>query len=210
MQTKYHVEITQNALRDRFSTEALQIIIKANIQQDRIRYQFGHDYIHFDSSAFEEGFRYIKDQENIIIKGVTSGDCLSAWQALGRLTHSWQDFYSHSNYVSLLLANSGVITPEVIQHDRIDILNHLDLSSGKIYGLIEFISSLSGIGRLVTPLMPEDSHAKMNLDSPASGPLFEYAYWAAFKHTRTSIETILLQLIENHTSQDKINDFIIN
>ena len=209
MKTKYHIEITQNALRDWFSPEALQLIIKANIHQDRIKNQFGHDYIHFDTSAFEEGFQYIQDQERLIIKGVKLEDYLSSWEALGRLTHSWQDFYSHSNYVKLFMANSGITSPEAIQHDRLDILNHPDLRSGKNYGVIEYLALLPGIGKLVTPLMPDDSHARMNLDSPASSPLFGYVYWAAFKRTQNAIETILLKLIENHINQDKISNFMI-
>ncbi len=209
MKTKYHIEITQNALKDRFSPEALEIIIKANTQQDKIKYQFGHDYIHFDTSAFGEGFRYIGDQECLLTEGVIKGDYTQAWQALGRLTHSWQDFYSHSNYVTLLLAISKDVTPEAIEHDRLDIINHPDLKSGKNYGVIEFIALLPGIGKLVTPLMPEDSHAKMNIDSPAAGPLFNYVYWAAFKRTQATIETILLHLIENHAKLDKINEFMI-
>jgi len=43
---------------------------------------------------------------------------------------------------------------------------------------------------LVIPRLPRDSHAWMNLDSEACGPLFEYAFYAAIKRTRFELETV--------------------
>ncbi len=55
MKSKYHIEMTRDALKGAFSEKALQTISRANIWQDRPRNQFGRDYIHFDGSAFEVG-----------------------------------------------------------------------------------------------------------------------------------------------------------
>ncbi len=44
------------------------------------------------------------------------------------------------------------------------------------------------MGRIVIPLLPRDSHAWMNLDSPARGPGFAYAFAAAVKRTRYEYE----------------------
>jgi ABC-type bacteriocin/lantibiotic exporter with double-glycine peptidase domain len=207
MKTKYHIEITHNALQQHFSAEALNTIIKANIAQDRIKFQFGHDYIHFDSNAFAAGFEYIALQEKIIFDCVNSRDYKVARKAFGRLTHSWQDFYSHSNYVKLWLAKEERRSPEEIRFNDNEILTSLDLKSGKNYGVIEFVALLPCISKLVTPLMPEDSHAKMNLDSPTSGPHFAYAYWAAFKRTLDIYNRTYLQLSENDINSDQISAF---
>lgn len=207
MKTKYHIEITHKALHQNFSSEALNTIIKANISQDRIRYQFGHDYIHFDSSAFSEGFDYIALQKKQILDSINLREYTLARQALGRITHSWQDFYSHSNYVRLWLTKAAPNSPENIEFNDREILSASNLKSGKNYGLVEFFALIPGISKLVTPLMPEDSHAKMNLDSPASGPHFFYAYWAAYKRTRHIYEQIILQLNVNDVATDKIDAF---
>ncbi len=100
-----------------FSEEALAVIVNANIRQDRIKYQFGHDYIHFDGSAFKEGFEYIANLEKNILVNVRSNKIISARISLGRVLHSWQDFYSHSNYIQLWLENNDRKSPENIDWD---------------------------------------------------------------------------------------------
>lgn len=207
MKTKYHIEITRNALQPYFSPEALGGIIKTNVLQDRIKYQFGHDYIHFDGNAFAKGFAYIASQERIIFDQIKSRDYLTARKALGRITHSWQDFYSHSNYVKLWLTKAAGGTPEEINFNDKEIITSANLKSGKNYGLCEFFALIPGISKLITPLMPDDSHAKMNLDSPASGLHFTYAYWAAYKRTCHVHEQIIIQLNKNDITIDQINAF---
>ena len=53
MLTTFHVEITQLALNDKFSSRALEAIIAANLYQDRVRGQIGHDEYHFDNNAID-------------------------------------------------------------------------------------------------------------------------------------------------------------
>ena len=104
MQKIYHLEICKRALVDQFSSRSLDVIIKANIGQDKIRYQFKHPHFHFDSNAFEASFNYIEEQRQIILEINNSFNKLQAsWQAFGRLTHAVQDFYAHSNYIQLWL-----------------------------------------------------------------------------------------------------------
>jgi hypothetical protein len=194
MKTKYHIEITQKALSTEFSNAALQDVIKGNIQQDRIKNQFGHDYIHFDGSAFEAGFNYIKQQEQAIFDHMSIENYSTARFALGRITHSWQDFYSHSNYISLWLENSGNLTPEEITINEPEIMNHPMLKSGENYGVIEFIALLPPFSKWLKPHMPADSHARMNLDSPKSGDLFSYAYHAAYKQTMAVFQQLMVQI----------------
>ena len=207
MKTKFHIEITKQALGEYFSTSALQTIIKANIYQDRIKYQFGHDHFHFEGSAFNEAFAYIALQEKTIVETVEKDDYKAARKALGRLTHTWQDFYSHSNYVHLWRKKEDQALPEEIHHDDADILHHPDLMSGKNYGIMEYFALIPLISKLITPFMPPDSHAQMNLDGPESGPAFDFAYWAALKRTKAIIINLKFQLMKKDITQQKISAF---
>ncbi len=208
MKTKYHIEITQEVLKKHFSQDAIEKIIKENIKQDRINFQFGHDFIHFDGSAFTEGFEYISKQMSICYTSIMDGSIESAWTSLGRILHSWQDFYSHSNYVDLWMKKNGYLEPSRIDPDDQDIINSPALRSGKNYGMIEFLAMIPFISRVIKPLMPADSHAIMNLDSPESGPAFKYTYWAAKLRTEEVIEGILANLYHQDLSREKLNAFL--
>ncbi len=207
MKSKYHIEITQKALSNFFSQDALKTILKANIKQDRISYQYKHDYIHFDSNAFESGFRYIADQNEFLITSIDSKDYITARRALGRICHSWQDFYSHSNYVKLWLDINGETLPSEITHNDDNVMNHPDLHSGINYGVTDLLALLPVVGKFIKPLMPMDSHAKMNLDSPQSGSHFVYAYHAAFIRTKAFYEGLIVELRNIKISDEKITGF---
>ena len=208
MKTRYHIEITQQALSGYFSTHALNDVIKANIQQDKIIYMLGHDHFHVDGNAFNESFEYIAKQEEMVLDGIEGFNVSSARSALGRMLHTWQDFYSHSNYVQLWLAKVGNTSPQDIVYDDEVILHHPDLVSGKNYGLMELFALIPIISHLIIPLMPQDSHAQMNLDGPNAGPLFQFAYWAAFKRTVSIFNGIMLQLNAKDISQKQISQFL--
>jgi len=207
MKSKYHAEITRKALSEYFSQDALKTIIIANICQDRIRNQLGRDYIHFDSNAFESGFGYINDQHKIIVSSIDSKEYIPARKSFGRICHSWQDFYSHSNYVKLWLNIAGQSSPSDIDFNDDRIMKHPKLHSGMNYGLTDFLAILPGLGKIMKPLMPEDSHAKMNLDSPKSGSEFYYAYFAALKRTKDCFRKLILELRTNDINEEKIAGF---
>jgi len=207
MKTKYHVQITQRALGNQFSERALNTIIKANNWQDRIVNQFSHDEIHFDGSAFDAGFDYIAGQEQILMEHLQKEEYQQSWQAFGRIAHSWQDFFSHSNYVRLWLNIHGNCPPEEITIDDADILTHPKLASGKNYGVIEMIAMLPGISLLVKPLMPPDSHTHMNLDSPSAGLEFNYTYWAALKATSAVYENVMVRIHSELKSENMAKKF---
>lgn len=207
MHTKYHKIITRSCFEDWFTEIALQAIIKANITQDKPRYQFGHDYIHFDGSAFEAGFKYIDNQFHSLYESIKKTRYQQAWDALGHISHSWQDFYSHSNYVLLWINKYNTADPQNISPNDEFIMNHKNLTSGKNYGLIEFVALLPVIKRLILPLMPEDSHAKMNLDGPHADPLFSFALIAAKKRTSMIRNSIQSKLVDDKIDAFKINSF---
>ncbi len=207
MKKKYHIDITKTSLSEHFSEYALKEIVKGNLEQDRLINQFGHDYIHFDGSAFKSGFRYLRRQKQDVIDEIRKNNFSSARYALGRVTHSWQDFYSHSNYVRLWIDKMGNLPPEEITIEDLDIIDHTNLKSGKNYGLIEFLTLLPVISKWIKPHMPADSHAKLNLDGPESGDLFIYAYTAALKQTVKVFNNLMAKIKRLGISQEKISSF---
>jgi hypothetical protein len=182
----YHIEICQRALSQNLSAKAMEVIIAANIGQDRIRYQFMHPHFHFDANAFESGCAYMTRQREIIRTTLQARKSpKTAWQAFGRLTHAAQDFYAHSNYVQLWLDSyptENLSSPPQIDALDTNILEHPKLHSGKIY-FWDWIAFIPGLYRLGLRMTPEDSHTHMNLDHPDRGPLFPYAIAAAIQRT---------------------------
>jgi hypothetical protein len=191
MLPRYHAEITRQALRNLFSAASLEKIVRANVYQDRLAAQIGHDEFHFDNNAFEKSYAYIEEQRELTITSLRSEDASSAWAAFGRLTHTAQDFYAHSNYIELWTsrqADGARPTPSEVDPVDPNLVNHPALRSGRIYFPLEPLSFVGILKPLVMPLLPRDSHAWMNLDSPEQGPNFEYAFHAAVKRTRLEFE----------------------
>jgi hypothetical protein len=182
-----HADILRFALEELFTAQAFNSIAASNVQLDALWNQLGHDELHFDNNAFDRSYSYIARQRALIRPALEHDQVRSAWQAFGRLTHTAQDFYSHSNYVSLWLGGQeNGKAPPPTEIDPLDrrVMESPLLRSGKPYlpfGALSFVPGLSG---LIQRLLPPDSHAHMNLDSAISGPMFEYAFHAAIKRTR--------------------------
>ncbi|MBN1451475.1 MAG: hypothetical protein JW963_10710 [Anaerolineales bacterium] len=191
MLTQYHATITRKALSERFSSRALEAIVAANLGQDNLRGQIGHDEYHFDNNAFEKSYAFIEAQRALTVSSLQDGDVPVAWAAFGRLTHTAQDFYAHSNYVDLWLARfTDKTPPSPLEIDPLmdELVNSPELHSGKLYYPLEALSFVPFLKRFVMPLLPRDSHAWMNLDSPERGKRFEYAIEAALKRTRHELD----------------------
>ena len=193
MLTQYHIEIMLNSLGNRFSPRALSAVISANIYQDRIAGQLGHDEFHFDNNAFEKSYAYIEAQRALIVAALNKNDARSAWAAFGRMTHTLQDFYAHSNYITLWLDRFAggplLASPEVDPLDP-SLLHSPDLCSGRTYYPFEFLYFNRYTRKLSLRILPHDSHAWMNLDSPEQGFKFDYAMQAAIKRTVIEYEKI--------------------
>ena len=186
MLPRVHAEITRRALGALFSTHALGSIVAANLQLDAPWNQLGHDELHFDNNAFDRSDTYIAEQRALIRPALESRQPRRAWQAFGRLTHTAQDYYSHSNYVALWLAGQGDgKAPAPIEIDPLDagIMESPALHSGRPHMPFGVLSFVPGVGKWAERRLPPDSHARMNLDSAARGPGFEYAFHAAVKRT---------------------------
>ena len=193
MLTQYHIEMTREAIGSHFSKRALEKMIAANINQDRLFGQFGHDEFHFDNNAINKGNRYINEQRGLVIASMLM-PVQPEWSAFGRLLHAAQDFYAHSNYVTLWL-DSQIASPSTLEIDSLkkDILQSPNLRSGKVYLPMDVIYFIKFLRPFALKLLPKDSHGWMNLDSPEQGFKFDYAIAAAVK--RTKYEFDLLQKI---------------
>jgi hypothetical protein len=191
MLTQYHIEIMLNSLGDRFSPRAMSAITYANIHQDRLSGQFGHDEFHFDNNAFEKTYAYIEEQRALTISSLQKNEALSAWAAFGRMTHTQQDFYAHSNYITLWLDRfAGQTPPPSSEVDPVDLtlIQHPNLRSGKVYYPFELLYFIRKTRAFSLRWLPKDSHAWMNLDTPEQGFKFDYAMQAAIKRTVIEFE----------------------
>ncbi|MEO5888580.1 MAG: hypothetical protein ABIQ77_13050, partial [Anaerolineales bacterium] len=128
-----------------------------------------------------------------------------AWSAFGRLTHSAQDFYAHSNYITLWLSRfdnsprskaewGGETPPAPSEVDPVELtlLNSPDLRSSRVYYPLDVLYFIRPLKSYVLSRIPHDSHAWMNLDSPEQGFKFDYAMQAAIKRTVIEYEKATL------------------
>ena len=188
-----HVQVTRLALSGRLSARALATVVDANVGVDSLLNLIGHPELHFDDNAFDRARARLEEQRALIQPALERGDARSAWQAFGRLIHTAQDFYSHSNYVDLWLScQPNGMEPAANEIDPLDdsLVDNPSLRSGKMYFPLGYLSFVPGLNKLIIPRMPRDSHAWMNLDSPRRGPLFQYAFHAAVKRTRREFEDV--------------------
>lgn len=190
-----HEQMTREALASHMSERALELVIAANLKQDSLRGQIGHDEYHFDNNAFDKGYAYVKEQRGYVLASLLSPGVLSAWIAFGRLTHAVQDFYSHTNYITMWfdLHNGTPPPPPEIDPVRKDLIESPNIHSAKVYFPWDVLYFIPFTRKAALKMLPDDSHGKMNLDSPKQGPRFEYARAAAIK--RTIYEFELLQKI---------------
>ncbi len=193
MKTHYHREITQKALSAFFDPAALETLIAANLGQDALPYQVGHDHFHYDSNAFDAGDAYVQALREQTLSALRAGQPQTARQTFGRLTHTVQDFYAHSNYVELWHAAHAAEAPQQIDPLDETLRRHPSLHSGKLYYPLEALSFIPALEALIVPLLPADSHARMNKDHPQR-PFFDLAYHAAVKRTRLEFERLTTHL----------------
>ena len=197
MLRRFHIEMMHLALDDIFSPRALKKVIEANLYQDRLLGLIGHDEYHFDNNAFEKSYAYVEEQRALTISSVQAKDADSAWSAFGRLTHTAQDFYAHSNYIELwLVRRSNGVTPQDVEPMDRDLLHSSALRSGKIY-LLEVLTLIPPLKPFAMSILPRDAHGWMNLDAPERGPNFSHAFQAAVKRTRIEFEKTTKDLPEN-------------
>ncbi|HEX6268613.1 MAG TPA: hypothetical protein VFZ43_00120 [Anaerolineales bacterium] len=201
-----HAEITRKALAGNFSDRALEAIVSANLRQDRLLALIGHDEYHFDGNAFDQSYAYLEEQRTLTISCLEANDVSSAWSAFGRLIHTAQDFYAHTNYIDLWLScqpNGALPTPAEVDPVDEDLIHTRALRSGRIYLPLDALYFIRPLRPIALRLLPRDAHAWMNLDSPEQGPNFVYAFQAAVKRTKIEFNKTVPNL-----SQDLLKSFI--
>ncbi len=199
MLTQYHIEIMLTALGDRFSPRAIAAITDANIFQDGPSGLFGHDEFHCDNNAFEKTYAYIEEQRALVGLSLKLSDAKSAWIAFGRFLHAAQDFYAHSNYITLWLDRfEGQTRPAPPEVDPVDmsLIQSPDLRSGKLYYPLELLYFIRKTRDFSLRYLPHNSHAWMNLNSPEKGFKFDYAMQAAIKRTLIEFEKTTTEFSE--------------
>ncbi|TAK13271.1 MAG: hypothetical protein EPO32_05975 [Anaerolineae bacterium] len=206
MKKIYHEQLCQESLGEFFSPAALAVITAANTGQDAIlRGFFAHPEFHFDESKFDLGWAYVESQRRIVREVLAGeGPAAEAWAAFGRLLHAVQDFYAHSNYTRLWAAHyTEDDLPPPAQFDGMNdqLIHNPDLRSGNVYYPLELLTFFDRTRDWATPRLPADSHANMNLDYPARGPLFWYAMEGARQRSAHELQTLLAVLNESQKSR---------
>lgn len=208
MNSYFHTLITIDALAENFSKNALKEIIRVNVKQDSIIGQLFHNEYHYDNNKLSLAHQYIQDQKYICIKAIRKSSIKSARRAFGRLIHTAQDFYAHSNYAMLL----SMATPSMDSHVPLldcgnpEILNNKDLRSHKVYFPIDHLSIIPFFAEHLKQYAPDDSHLRMNLDTPLSGKLFVVVYGLAAKRTSDELHSLISAIGSNHKSN--FNEFL--
>jgi hypothetical protein len=201
MDYKHHRLITEQALKDEFSLVALEAIIKANLWQDDLIGNVLRRPEHFTENMTGASLAYIAGRRGQVISTLQNGQAVGrAWQAFGRLLHTVQDFYAHTNYVRLWAGRFKGDLPPAHQIEALDssLANSPDFYSVRTYPW-GWLGNIPLLNRWLWSLLPVDCHTRLNLDSPASGPLFAYAFAAAVKRTRYEFQEISAGL--NHDRQ---------
>jgi hypothetical protein len=194
MELHYHRLMTEEALGAFFSAPALQEVVAGNFSQDSLWNLVGKDHLHYDGSAFAAGDAYLAEEREKVFASLKAASPAPARAALGRLLHTAQDFYAHSNYVTLWREQFPSAPPTQIEPLLPALLHSPRLVSGRVYWgeVFAFIPALKPLTRR---LLPRDSHAWMNKDDPTR-PDFDYALAAASARTRAEWEQIRLRLSE--------------
>jgi hypothetical protein len=178
----YHASLLLRAAPKEFSRSALVFsVIPANIAVDLNQKE---KWLHFDNSTFSAGILHINELWSRIEAGIA---CMTNF---GSLTHTVQDFYSHSNWVELHQHLSPIPVWD---------LNVASLPAAALSGTFP---SSRGSARIAP------THAELNKDSPfawfspsgaravADGPnrgkgLFELGYDAALTATRVQFSRLI-------------------
>jgi hypothetical protein len=189
MYPRYHALVTQEALQTHLAPGAVKEVVAANLGQDSLPSLFGTSpHHHFDDDKIAESIAYVESEHQTIVALATDlrgGRGQRA--AFGRLCHTVQDFYSHSNYVQLWLEAHGGLAVSPEDMDGLDegLLNDPRLQTGHfipLWSLMYYIPVLRHVARRI--YLPANSHEAMNVDSPARGPQFAFVLVAARQRTQ--------------------------
>jgi len=174
-QIQYHAALTEQACPDDPTIRAnLPTIVAANVATDLNQFESA---LHFDNCTFDLGVQRIDDLWQLIESGVE----VNRYVIFGTMIHTVQDFYAHSNWIELQVAQSPIPVWDLVL---------ASLPASIVSGTF-FLDSPKECG----PDAP--THSQLNKDSPdseegrktvPSGPnqgktLFDLAFAAALGAT---------------------------
>lgn len=192
MLSRYHIEITRKSLGSFFSAASLREIARANVRQDSLPSLLGMEARrHVCDCTVAESLAYVDEEHERIGQLAQRGESAALQRAaFGRLLHTVQDFYAHTNYVALLMAKQGAaVSLDVSAMKRLDpeILSHPALQIAQWLTWRDPIYYIPLVGDVLRHLwLPAGSHEAINLDSPKRGANFHVAF--AFARQRTQVE----------------------
>jgi hypothetical protein len=174
-----HERIVRDALGDVLEPEALRLVIRANRRSDL--HQFAPEY-HFDSARdahelcelWERGLhRWLTRAINLSAFSLAAGSASTrltgrrhALEAFGRATHAIADFYSHTNWIELAVAQGKELLLAPLLADRCE-PERLPASLQSGYFSLRY--GLSGCPRGGPPPGFAYCHATLNKDAPNRG-----------------------------------------
>jgi hypothetical protein len=189
----YHATLLRRAAPRGFSRIALHFrVIPANVAVD---FNQNDKWLHFDNSMFSAGVQHINELWSRIEAG---SDCMTNF---GKLTHTAQDFYSHSNWVEL--------------HQHLAPIPIWDLEVESLPD--EVLSGTYPSSHIAEKSVP--THAELNKDCPfvwfspsgarvvTEGPnrgknFFELGYQAALSATRLQFNRLIQAISSTHEACD--------
>jgi hypothetical protein len=194
---RYHEEITRRILGKFFTPKTLKEIVRANIAQDTLPSLFGAGaHRHVCDCTVAHSLDYIAEEHAQIAElAQMPGREQEQRAALGRLLHTAQDFYAHTNYVALWLAEKGEAVLANLEIDleinlegndglESHLWSHEHLQIAQWTAWREPLYYVPVIGNLMRWIwLPEASHEAIHLDSPDRGPRFQVAMAIAQQRT---------------------------
>lgn len=187
---RYHIEITKKSLGSFFSPASLREIARANVGQDSLGSLFGvQAHRHVCDCSVADSLAYIEEEHtNLAALTLTTGAEGKQRAALGRLLHTVQDFYAHTNYVALWLSARGDtdslddatvdgLDPYILAHPRLQTAQWLTWRDPFYYVPV--------MGKVLRRFhLPPASHEAIHLDSPSRGDAFYLAMAIARQRSR--------------------------
>ncbi|MEM7348787.1 MAG: hypothetical protein AAF485_31545, partial [Chloroflexota bacterium] len=120
---------------------------------------------HFLDNKIEEALDYIEQKRCLVVTTIAEENNTSrAWRAFGRLLHTSQDFYAHSNYVRLWAHRyQSLPHPNEISPLDEELLSDAALHTVRTYKFFGNIGDIPILGPRLFPYLPNDIHARMCL-----------------------------------------------
>jgi len=216
MNRPIHVNITSAALARTgdLSRDALKLICDANVDSDSFpRHTFIHSQ-HFDDDEIEAGRRFLakaleRCSSNLVRASELRDDTVAlSWfqhglYAFGRMIHSIQDFYSHSNWICLTgpkpetwlpLGDFGIYTK--VKTEYFEVIKEYVTGTGAE----EYLKDPKlWLARMIDP-DEKDYHGYMNYDR--AGTIADRCYTACFGISGFSLACLDAK---HHTARDWFN-----